>query len=203
MDIRNRIIEQASQMFTRYGIRSITMDEIAESLGISKRTLYESFSNKEELLKECIEFQYQENVKIRDGILAENPNDPLEIIHQHFRQLLIFLNNLNPSYLNDLKKYHSNLFLSHITDKQNDNIAFTRLMIHKGIEKGLFRSEADPEIMSVFIHTVMQIITTEEIFPETRFARAEVVRQILLNFIRGLATENGLKQIDEKFNQNA
>jgi TetR/AcrR family transcriptional regulator, cholesterol catabolism regulator len=200
MEIKNRIVEQASLMFFKYGIRSITMDEIAESLGISKRTLYEHFANKEELLKTCIQFKYEENKKLQETFLAEHPDNPLEIIHLHFRHAIITMNTLHPNFFNDLKKYHSGLWKKHIESRQDEGIAFTRTMIDKGVKKGVFRESVDSEILSKMIHSVMQLMTMGTVFPETRFARPEVARQILINFIRGLATPQGLKIIDEKFN---
>lgn len=199
MDTRTRIIEQASLMFFKYGIRSITMDEIAESLGISKRTLYENFSNKEELLKQCIDFTYQEGKKMRESILKEYPDNPLEIIYQHFRQVIITFNNIHPNFFNDLRKYHSQLWRKHIESKQEENATFTQSMIEMGIGKGVFRESADPIILSYMIHSMMRSMTMGEMFPETRFSKTEVVRQVLINFIRGLATPEGLKIIDEKF----
>lgn len=199
MDTQNRIIEQATMMFFKYGIRSITMDEIAESLGISKRTLYESFNNKEELLKQCIEHNDDKNKKLIEAIEREHHDDPLEIIHQHFRHAIITLNSLHPNFFKDLKKYHSGLLTGCIESKQNEAIAFTQSMIERGIKKGVFHQNADPEILSNMIHSLMQTITMSDLFPETRFSRAEVVRQALLNFIRGMATVEGLKIIDEKF----
>ncbi|TVQ10593.1 MAG: TetR/AcrR family transcriptional regulator [Bacteroidetes bacterium] len=202
MDTKARILQQASTMFLRYGIRSITMDEIAQSLGISKRTLYESFSNKEDLLTHCIEYQHVENKRIRDIILAENEDDPLEIIHQHFRQALIILNSLHPNFFNDLRKYHPRIWKEQIESKQEENIEFTTSMIMQGASKGVFLENEHPEILSTMIHSVMQMITLGDIFPETRYPRSEVIRQVMLNFIRGLATEEGLRLIDEKFSQN-
>jgi AcrR family transcriptional regulator len=200
MDTRNRIIEQASTMFFKYGIRSITMDEIAESLGISKRTLYESFSNKEELLRECLEAKHKESTVFRDVLNKEFPNDPLEIMHQHFRQVVITLNSLHPNFFNDLKKYHSTLWKRQIESKQDENMAFTRQMIEKGIKTGVFRESADAEILSRMMHSMMQIMSADDLFPETRYPRAEVARQIMLCFIRGMATVKGLEIIDDKFN---
>lgn len=202
MDTKTRILQQASDMFTRYGIRSITMDEIARSIGISKRTLYESYSNKEDLLSYCIEFQYQENLKFRNTIVSTYENDPLEIIYQHFRQALIILNGLHPNFFNDLQKYHPRIWKEQIENRQEESIAFTTSMIELGASKGIFLDNKHPEILSTMIHSVMQMMTLGNIFPETKYPRSEVIRQVLLNFIRGLATEEGLKQIDEKFNQN-
>ncbi len=200
MDTRERIIEQASTMFFKYGIRSITMDEIAESLGISKRTLYESFSNKEELLKDCLEAKHIESTTFRDVLMKEYPNDPLEIIHQHFRQVILTLNSLHPNFFNDLKKYHSRLWKKQIESKQDENMAFTRQMIEKGVKTDVFRKSADAEILSRMMHSMMEIMSTGDLFPETRFPRAEVAKQVMLCFIRGMATPKGLKIIDEKFN---
>jgi len=199
MDTRERIIDQASTMFFKYGIRSITMDEIAESLGISKRTLYESFANKEELLRECLETKHRENTGFRDVLMKEHPDDPLEIIHQHFRQVIITLNGLHPNFFNDLKKYHSRLWAKQIESKQDENMCFTREMIEKGIKTGVFRDNADGEILSRMMHSMMEIMSTGDLFPETRFPRAEVARQVMLCFIRGMATQKGLEIIDEKF----
>jgi len=200
METKDRILEQASEMFFKYGIRSITMDEIAESLGISKRTLYESYPNKEELLRQCIKFKHRENLAIRDAFLAESPDDPLEVIRKHFRQALVMLNTIHPNFLNDIRKYHSSLWLEHIASKQEENIEFTRSLIEKGIETGVFMPDVDAEILSRMAHSSMHTMSLSDVFPETRFPRAEVAKQVMLNFIRGMATAKGIAIIDEKFN---
>ncbi len=199
METKDRILEQATTMFLKHGIRSITMDEIAESLGISKRTLYESFATKEDLLRDCIEYKHRVNLAIRDAILAESPDDPLEVIRKHFRQALLVLNSMHPNFLNDIRKYHSGLWQEHIASKQEENIAFTHSLIEKGIETGVFMPGVDAEILSRMVHSSMQFMTLSDVFPESRFPRAEVARQVMLNFIRGMATPKGIAIIDEQF----
>lgn len=186
-------------MFLRFGIRSITMDEIAESLGMSKRTLYEHFSNKEELLTECIEFQYRENLKLRDDIEKAFGDDPLEIFHQHFRQVIIIINSIHPSYISDLQKYYGHIWRKHIKSKQEENIAFTTEQIERGKAQGIFRQDVDADILSRAVHMAMQLMGSPDIFPETRYSRTEVFRQVTLNFIRGMATAEGMAMVDEKF----
>jgi TetR/AcrR family transcriptional regulator, cholesterol catabolism regulator len=186
-------------MFFRYGIRTITMDEIAESLGISKRTLYESFATKEDLLRECIEFQHNENLKMREEIMKEVGDDPLEVIHRHFRHAMIVFNNINPGFFNDLQKYHSSLWQKQMESKQQESIEFTRSIIQKAIDKGIFHEQADPDILSKAMHTFYRYISKHDVFPETQYPRAEVFRQVTLNFIRGMATIKGIQIIDEKF----
>lgn len=199
MDTRLRITEHAAPLFFKHGIRSITMDEIAESMGMSKRTLYESFANKEALLNDCIEWKYQESLDIQEEIVAEHEEDPLEIIHQHFRHALIMLNSIHPSFIRDLQKYHIRLWKQHASNKQQENIDFTRKVLEKGVEKGIFRKDADLDVLSRMVHTFLPMLSSTALFPETKYARTEVVRQVLLNFIRGLATPAGLTLIDEKF----
>jgi TetR/AcrR family transcriptional regulator, cholesterol catabolism regulator len=199
MEIKKRIIEQSSSMFFRYGIRTITMDEVAESLGISKRTLYECFATKEDLVKECIEFQHSENLRMREEIMKDVGDDPLEVIHRHFRHAMIVFNSINPGFFNDLQKYHSQLWHKQMESKQQESIEFTRCIIEKAIRKGIFREEADPDILSKAMHTFFSYISKHDIFPETQYPRAEVFRQVTLNFIRGMATNKGIQIIDEKF----
>lgn len=199
MEVKNRIKERASELFFKYGIRSITMDEVAESLGMSKRTLYESFKNKEELLKECIEYQYKKNVALRDHLMELYSGDPLEVLFQTFRSTVINLNNIHPNFFNDIQKYHSHLWKDHVKSKQEEGIESTRELIEAGVENGIFRKGLDAQILARLIHAFMEQMSTQDIYPETRFPRAEVFQQVFLNFIRGMASTGGLIKIDEKF----
>jgi len=199
MEVKNKIKERASELFFKYGIRSITMDEVAESLGMSKRTLYESFKNKEEILKECIEYQYEKNVAFRDQLMLDHSNDPLEVLFQTFRSTVINLNNIHPNFFNDIQKYHSHLWKDHVKSKQEEGIESTCDLIENGIAAGIFRNGVDAHILARLIHASMEQVSAHDIFPETRFPRSEVFQQVFLNFIRGMATANGLIKIDEKF----
>lgn len=199
MELKNKIKERASELFFKYGIRSITMDEVAESLGMSKRTLYESFKNKEDLLKECIEHQYEKNIGIGNQLMSDHSNDPLEVLFQTFRSTVINLNSIHPNFFNDIQKYHSHLWKDHVKRKQEEGIQTTCKLIEKGISAGIFRQGVDAQILSRLIHASMEQMSTQDIFPETRFPRSEVFQQVFLNFIRGMASKEGLIKIDEKF----
>lgn len=200
---KERIVENASKLFIRYGIKSITMDEVADSQGISKRTLYEHFTNKQELLKECIDYNYQLSIEQRDELKNRYPDDPLEIIYRTFRNIMINLNNMHPGFITDIQKYHSTLWKEHIESNQKENIEFTKTIIAKGVKQGIFHQKINTDLLSVWIHNLMQQLHQTEILPETQFQKTEVFQQLILNFIRGMATVEGLKKIDEKFDWNA
>lgn len=199
MDTRSRILDKASVMFIRQGIRSITMDDISEEVGISKRTLYESFSNKEDLIRESIAYQYQQGISFREEMEQKYGKDPLEIIYQHFRFALMRLGEMHPNFMSDLQKYHSSLWKQHIEDKQQENIAYTCSLIERGIQRGIFRQETDAEILTRMIHSAMPLMVSKTLFPGIRYNSSDVFRQVFINFLRGMATLEGIALIDEKF----
>jgi TetR/AcrR family transcriptional regulator, cholesterol catabolism regulator len=199
MDTKTRILAKATGMFLQQGIKSITMDEISEQVGISKRTLYENFSNKEDLLREVIAFEYAKGLAMRNSIEQDHKKDPLEIIYQHFRYALLRLGEIHPAFISDLQRYHNGLWLEHVKDKQQENIDYTRQLIERGVVKGIFREQADAEILSRLIHAAMPLMISKSVFPDTRYTSSEVFRQVFMNFIRGMANLEGIKLIDEKF----
>ena len=110
MEIRDRIILEAGTLFARYGIRSITMDALAEEMGISKRTIYENFKDKDTLLTEVITFHKKKQLADLQQILKEEQN----IVDAMFSLLHESINNMkqvNPMFFHDLKKYHPQIFL--------------------------------------------------------------------------------------------
>lgn len=198
-DTKTRITAKATEMFLTYGIRSITMDEIAESLGISKRTLYENFSNKEDLLRESIEWHYNQLNSRRQEIIEKYQDDIIEAIHQHFRMIMLIINEMHPNYFNDMQKYYARLWDEHVKEKQQENFSYTKTLLERGQQQGVFRPQANMDILSKMIHVLMPLLTSSEFFPLQSFNRAELIKEVLVNFIRGLATREGIAIIDQKF----
>ena len=201
MELKQRIIEQASGMFLKRGIKAITMDDIAVSLGISKRTLYEKFTTKEELLTDCMEYLHMENLRVISQIMEESGDDPLEIIHRHFKHALSLFTNIHPGFFDDLQKYHPALCLKEIESQMHKTEEFTSSLIEKGIQRGIFRDDLNPIILSRATNTFYRFISYHDTFPDPPFSHTEVFRQVTLCIIRGMATPAGLKMIDEKFKQ--
>ena len=110
MDIRDRIIEEASESFKTYGIRSVTMDSLANQLGMSKRTIYEIFQDKDELLMEVLKRMAQQQKDLVKRVLDESENSIVAI----FRMLEINRDNfqyMSPAFQSDLKKYHHDILV--------------------------------------------------------------------------------------------
>lgn len=198
MEIKDRIRRQALKLFFRKGIRSVTMNEVSEALGISKRTLYEHFSNKEDLLVQCINLDYQEYLEERKK-LEKGARNILEVVHRQFRLTLARLRDIHPSFGDELKKFHPNIWHNQILELQKERDGYSRQVISEGIKQGYFREDTDPEIASKLLFAHVHLMSDVEMFPPERFPRAELFRHIITGFLRSLATDKGLKEMEDLF----
>lgn len=198
MEIKNKIISGALKMFTRYGIRSITMDMIAEQMGISKRTIYETFKDKDELLKCCIDSAIIEQKTITEEI-KKNSGNIIEAMIKIVKHNITILNSVNPSFFNDIKKYYSNLSEATVENNDKQNVNHIIGLLNRGIQENLFRNGINVEIVAKLFSEQFRLLSNHDIFPEENFSKAEIFENIVINFMRGIATEEGLLLI-EKYN---
>jgi AcrR family transcriptional regulator len=198
MEIRDKIISGSSKMFIKFGIRSITMDMIAEQLGISKRTIYENFTDKNELLKYSLEAGMVEQKAVVEEIF-KNSENVIDAMLKTIKHNANTLKSINPLFFFDIQKYYPELYKLLI--KKNDRQKISRLieMLNKGIQEKIIRNEINVEIVAILIAEQFKMIGNQEIFPEDKFSKIEIFENISINFIRGIATEKGLSLI-EKYN---
>lgn len=198
MEVRDKIISGAKKMFTRYGIRSITMDMIAEELGISKRTIYEKFEDKDELLKCCIEESIVQQKSIHEEIMKNSAN-VIEAMIRVMKHNINILKTINPLFFYDIKKYHPSLNKHTIESSDNENVTHIIALLKRGIEEKVFRKGIHEEIVANLLFQQFKLMSNQEVFPEEKFSKAEIFENIVINFLRGIATNEGLLLI-EKYN---
>ena len=150
MELRNRIIKETEILFMRYGIRSITMDYIAEQLGISKRTIYEKFKDKNELLQTCLEVSINEQNSKRDKIVSESEN-VIYAIFNFMNEGIHVMNTINPVFLSDLRKYYTDIWIITFKQSKIKNYNLTFKLLRKGVNEGVFRKEINIEIVAKII----------------------------------------------------
>ena len=195
MELKERIIEEASRLFFQNGIKSITMSDIAGYLGISKRTLYEVFKEKEELLEACID----RSSKLADKKMIELVNGSENVIDAMMRIYAEHLNDrhkLNKSFVHDLRKYHPRLYRD-IESRQKEDIDIFVPLFEKGVEQGLLRDDINSEILMWLLKAQFRMLLEDDFFPTGKFSINKFVEAIILNFTRGIATPEGNKLIDE------
>ena len=191
MEIKDRIISEARQMFVKYGIRNITMDMIAETLGVSKRTIYENFKDKDELLENCITTAIIDQRIINDQIIESSSN----IIEATFKFIENGINTIkavNPAFFYDIRKYYPDIWASKVIENDTRNLNRTIELLNKGINENLFREEINVEIVAKLILEQFSLLSNRDIFPESEYSMIEIFENIVINFIRGIATEEGL-----------
>ena len=195
MEIKNRIITEARQLFVNYGIRSITMDMIAEHLGISKRTIYENFKDKNELLKSCINAAMADQRKMNEEIIKSSSNI-IDAIFIFIKNSINTLKRINPAFFYDIQKYYPAIWSR--TIQKNDERNFNRIvsLLNQGISEGLFRENINVEIIARLILEQFKLLSNQEIFPENKYSMIDIFENIVINFVRGIVTVNGLELID-------
>jgi AcrR family transcriptional regulator len=194
MEPKDRIQTRAHELFLRYGIRSVSMDDIAAQLGMSKKTLYQSFADKDELVdavlgdeikrgqQDCLQCSIQSKDAIDEIFLT------MENIVEQFR-------NMNPMVLYDLEKFYFNSFRKFLKHKNEFLLDVIRKNLERGIREELFRPEINADVLSKFRLESMMIAFNMDIFPLRKYNLAEVTLEIIEHYLYGLATLKGHKLI--------
>ncbi|MDR1631486.1 MAG: TetR/AcrR family transcriptional regulator [Dysgonamonadaceae bacterium] len=197
MELKERIIENASALFFRNGIKSMTMSDIATELGISKRTLYEHFRDKENLLEECLTFYHNKTDKEIERLTHDSDNVIDTMIRLYARNFFQMLD-ASQLLMYDLKKYYSHLF-RRIEDKHNERVCIFIPLFKKGVEQGLIRNDINFEIMLWLLKIQFDAVLNENIdkVPTEKYSANQFLQAIIQNFMRGIATPLGNERIDQ------
>lgn len=192
VELRDKIIRTAMRAFAANGIKSITMDDIAASLGISKRTLYEVFHDKESLLIECILKDQREVSGFLADVLANSKN-VLEVILVCYQRSIERFHNTNKRFFDDLKKYPEvNAMMTRYRQKDSES---TVEFFKKGVSQGIFRDDVNFAIVNLLVHEQLDMLMNTDICNEYSFL--EVYEAIMFTYIRGISTEKGAKVLED------
>ena len=195
MDLKERIIENASTLFFQKGVKSMTMSDVANELGISKRTLYEVFRDKEDLLENCICTHIAKTDKSIEELI-DNSEDVIDTMMRIYARTLDEIRRINHSVMYDLKKYHSRLY-NKIEDNQRENVYVLLPLLDKGVQQGLIRNDINFEIILWLVKSQFRALVTDDFFPRDKYSFNEFIQAIILNFMRGIATPCGVKKVDD------
>ena len=155
VELRERIITAATEAFTSKGIKSITMDDIAAALGISKRTLYEVFSDKESLLKECILKAQADRDKYLQKVFEQSHN-VLEVILAVFQKSIEMFHQTNKRFFEDIKKYPK--VYEMMKNRQDSDSMKTMSFFKTGVEQGIFRSDVNFAIVNLLVREQFDVL---------------------------------------------
>lgn len=191
------IVVRAREVFLTYGIRSVSMDDIARELAISKKTLYKFFNSKADLVKKMLDFSYSEFENHVGAIHELNLNaidDLLElskIIDKH-------LETMNPSFAYDLQKYYPDLF--RVSNEKKRKFAFKYISgnMEKGIRENMYRKDLNVDLISKLYIQKIEDVHDPSYHGSDLISFEEVFRVMFENHIRGISNDNGIRYFEEK-----
>lgn len=189
---KEAIMTWALERFLQQGIRSVTMDEIAAHAGISKRTLYEQFEDKERLLIESLKHHWALERAALQAYADEGGHNVLEMILFSFNQKLAVCCNSSPIFSHDLLRYRKVMEAVRIYNKNASREFIAALKV--GVEQGLMRADIRFELFEEFLAAQLRFLYEEQVWQ--KYPPREVFRLILLVWLRGIATEEGGRIID-------
>ena len=196
MEVRERIIVESGQLFGKYGIRSMTMDALAEEMGISKRTIYERFRDKDTLLLEVIKYFKNQQMEEAGRILAESDN----AIEAMFRMMKITIRQvaqMNPLFFHDFKKYHTKVYREFSQPGDIRDFSLTRSLLETGLKQKVFRADLNIEIVNRTLHVLFDLFSHESPLVEAGYHRKELFDHIIIPYLRGISTSVGVKLIEK------
>ncbi len=189
--MENRIIQVSKNLFTTVGIRSVSMDDIAKELGISKKTIYQYFKDKNGLVDAVVANSFNEEIISAENISksADNPIEEIIISTEKMREIFT---NTNPVLFYDLEKYHPVSWQKYLVLKEFFRNHFKKNLID-GINQNLYRKEIDPEILSKIRMEMIDMVFNMEVFNYKTDNIYNILLQSTELFLRGIFTPKGLE----------
>lgn len=188
--MKERILAEAERLFWKYGIRSVTMEDIAKKLGISKKTIYQHFSDKEQILSQVIQDKLGRNQSEMTCMAIESDNPVEEIMHV-LSMLQKHADNVSPNLLIDMKRHYPQAFALFKQFKEGEIMRSILENIQKGISQGLYRTDINPTILARLRVEQIELAFDNEIFPTDQYTMHEIQSELMHHFVRGMLTEQG------------
>jgi TetR/AcrR family transcriptional regulator, cholesterol catabolism regulator len=197
MKIKENIIHQSLSLFLKKGVKQVNMDEVASNLGISKKTLYIHFDNKQDLVHTCFQ-RHNDVVAAMINNSAAQFDNAIDELFAIDESCSLVMKQTNPYLLGELKRYYPNTW-SLIEDlKQKVLFNIMKNNLNNGIEQELYRSELDVEIIAKLMISRTDALVNDELFPLTHYDFRKLLTENRIYHIRGIATSKGINYLEQK-----
>lgn len=194
MNLKDHLIRVSTDLFLKYGIKSVSMDDISKHLGISKKTLYNLIENKNLLIYEVLDNHFNESEHCLNEILLSS-KDAIDEMVQMSSHILGFISKMSPSIMYDLQKYHAQSWKK----VREYHHALVEQRIYNNLLRGqkemLYRKDFNPVIIAKLYIFKITSITDIQLFPVGKYESVVLFKEIIKYHIFGIISENGLKSI--------
>ena len=195
--MKEKILEKAGEMFLSLGFKSVTMDDIANGIGVSKKTIYAHFKNKIELVKEVTGCMFN-SVCCGIDLIHDQQKNPIIELFEIKKFVMGHLKNEKSSPQYQLQKYYPKIY----GDIKNKQFEFMQKSIKENLERGLeqelFREGINIDFISRIYFQGMIAIKDNELFPPDKFSQLELMDNYIEYHLRGICTPKGIKVIEKQ-----
>lgn len=194
MEVKERIKQKADELYRKYGIKSVTMDEIANQLGVSKKTIYQSFSDKNELVDAVIVDILKNNKDCCQGFKANSQN-AIHELYLAMEMLLEMFENMNPSILFDIERNYPVTYKKFKEYKYKYLFELVTANIERGKKEELYRPDVNMDVVAKIRLETMMMPFNEQLFPKNKYSMGSLQQQLIEYFLFGIASPKGYKLI--------
>jgi AcrR family transcriptional regulator len=195
MEIKDRIAVRAGELFMEHGVRSVSMDEIASKLGMSKRTIYQHFPDKEEILIYFLDYYEQHRLESLEKLFETLPTVVdifLHVMDKHREMAMAY----NIKFQEDIEKYFPRA--QEKTNEQRErSVVLTKEFLKKGIEQGVIRNDLNFEVTAFLLQNMSNTYMNALRMATRTFSIWELFFTMTISFVRGISTEKGIKIVDD------
>ena len=194
------ILIKVSELFRRYGIKSITMDDVAKELGISKKTLYQYVEDKTDLINKLMDFEIEGSEICFDRILKTRQN-AIEELFEVNRFITSMMKRYTLSFDYDLKKYYPEIYQRIFAERRKKIYEAALANFKKGKAEGLYRQELNEEILTKLHVSRMENLYSSSLFSMEEINAGDVFKEMFNYHIRGIANEKGIKFLEKNIHK--
>ncbi len=201
LDVRNRILSGTEELFMKYGVRSISMDDIARHLGVSKKTLYQHFADKDDLVTHVSSSHLERDIALFLELRKQSSN-AIEELAKISMWIKEDLEKMNPTLLIDIQKYHPKAFHQWTRYKEEFVRKSVVQNIEQGKREGYFRPEVNAEVIALSRLLLLEAAFDDRHFPRDKFKLVDIQSQLFDLFVYGMCTDKGRNLYEEYKQRN-
>jgi len=196
METKDRILQGAEELFFKYGIKSVTMDDIAKHLAISKKTIYMFFEDKNEMVETLMVTKLKQDEDELKQIAGDAENVIVEVFNL-MKHMGTMFSKVNPNIFYDLQKYHPKAWSKFKGFKENCMTKAIEQSIERGIREGFVRSDLNSKVLAKLRVEEVEMGLNAELFPPGQFQMLDVQLALIDHFLHGICTLKGHKLINK------
>lgn len=191
LGLRDKIVDVAMVLFLKRGVRLVRMDDVAREMGISKRTIYELYEKKEDLLYEVVVKHFNQRQTVMADVVTRC-KDVMEILLEVYHRKVADFKNNNPLFFSEMIRYPQ---LQKFLNERNLEMRQHSLdFYHRGVKEGYFRADVNYDMASLLFDVMGEYIMEKELYRQ--YSIEEIFKNIVFVSLRGMCTERGIQAID-------